>query len=45
VREVTGVGNVCERAAVCEGGKLIVGKTAKDGITVALSAKDWRVEF
>jgi cobalt-precorrin 5A hydrolase len=37
VLEATGVGNVCERAAVLCGGKgrLIVKKTAKDGVTVA----------
>lgn len=45
VRKTVGVGNVCERAAVLEGGKLIVRKTAKDGVTVALAAQDWRVEF
>ena len=45
VKETTGVGNVCERAAVCEGGRLIVGKTAKDGITGAVAVKDWRVDF
>lgn len=45
VRKTVGVGNVCERAAVCGGGKLLVGKTAKEGVTVALAAQNWRVEF
>lgn len=35
VKKITGVSNVCERAAVCaaEGGKLLVKKTAHDGMT------------
>ncbi len=45
VKEMTGVGNVCERAAVAQGGRLIVGKTTKGGITVAVSVKDRRIEF
>ena len=36
VRSVTGVDNVCERAAVVAGGKLLVHKTAKNGVTVAV---------
>lgn len=45
VRRTVGVGNVCERAAVCGGGTLIIPKTAKDGVTVAASVHEWRVEF
>lgn len=45
VRQTVGVGNVCERAAVCEGGKLIVHKTAKDGVTVAAAVQNWSVTF
>ncbi len=45
VRQTVGVGNVCERAAVCGGGTLIIPKTAKDGVTVAAAVKEWRVEF
>ena len=35
VKKITGVSNVCERAAMCaaEGGKLLVKKTAHDGMT------------
>ena len=37
VKKITGVSNVCERAAMCaaEGGKLLVKKTAHDGMTFA----------
>lgn len=45
VRKTVGVGNVCERAAVCSGGELIIPKTAKDGVTVAAAVKEWRIEF
>ncbi len=45
VRKTVGTGNVCERAAVCKGGKLLVGKTAIDGVTIAVATDDWRVEF
>ena len=37
VQSVTGVDNVCERAAVMYGGKLIVHKTAHNGVTVAVA--------
>lgn len=50
VQEVTGVDNVCERAALLgssqEGkGRLIQRKYAQDGVTVALGMKKWSVEF
>ena len=47
VQSTVGVDNVCERAAVCAagGGKLLRAKRARDGVTVALAAEDWRVEF
>lgn len=45
VRKTVGTGNVCERAAVLAGGKLTVKKTASNGVTVAVSEKDWRIEF
>ena len=36
VKSVTGTDNVCERSAVrCSGGKLVLRKTAVDGVTVA----------
>ena len=39
VRKVTGVGNVCQRAAVvaCQEGEVIVEKSTMDGVTVALA--------
>ena len=45
VRQTVGVGNVCERAAVCAGGRLIVRKTAVNGVTVAAAIEDWSVTF
>ena len=47
VRKTVGVGNVCERAAVLGAGigRLVIGKTAREGVTVAAAAADWRVEF
>ena len=47
---MTGVDNVCERAALLgsskEGkGRLIQRKYAKDGVTVALAMKKWSVNF
>ncbi|MEE0714747.1 MAG: cobalamin biosynthesis protein, partial [Blautia sp.] len=50
VEDVTGVDNVCERAALLgsskEGkGRLIQRKYAKDGVTVALAMKKWSVNF
>ncbi len=47
VEKVTGVGNVCERAAILAagGGSLLLEKRAGDGITVALAIKEWRVDF
>lgn len=39
VASVTGVDNVCERAAVVSGGQLVVKKTAKNGVTVAVAVK------
>ena len=45
VSSVTGVDNVCERAAVKLGGTRIVKKTACQGVTVAVAEKDWEVSF
>lgn len=45
VKKVTGVDNVCERAALMGGGQLIVPKTAVDGVTVAVSEASWEVQF
>lgn len=48
VKEQVGVDNVCERAALkaCGSeGKLIYGKHAEDGMTIALAKREWRIVF
>ena len=45
VKGVTGVDNVCERAAVLRGERLIVKKTACDGVTVAVGLIEKEVRF
>jgi len=45
VERTVGVDNVCERAACAAGGRLIVKKTARDGVTVALGAERWEAAF
>jgi len=37
VRRTVGVDNVCERAALAQGGCLLLGKQAGNGVTVALA--------
>lgn len=46
VMEQVGVDNVCERSALCAcgpGGKLIAPKCAKDGMTIAIAKRDWKI--
>lgn len=48
VAQAVGVDNVCERAALraCgPGGRLVYGKHASCGMTVAIAKRDWRVHF
>ena len=47
VRQTVGVGNVCERSALLASGRkrLLQGKTAKDGVTVALALEEYTVNF
>ncbi len=45
VASVTGVDNVCERAALLGAERLIVKKTAWNGVTVALAAEKTEVRF
>lgn len=45
VKRTVGVDNVCERAAVAAGGRLIVSKTALDGVTVAVAELKWGIDF
>ncbi len=45
VLQVTGVDNVCERAAMVGAEKLLIKKTAMDGVTVAIAQEHWEVRF
>lgn len=45
VRSVTGVDNVCQRAAMIGAETLLVEKTACGGVTVAVAAEHWEVRF
>ncbi len=45
VAQVTGIDNVCERAALMGANQLIVKKTAANGVTVALAAENLEVRF
>lgn len=45
VSSVTGVDNVCERAAMMEAERLIIHKTAISGVTVAVALRHWEVQF
>ena len=45
VQGVTGIGNVCERAAMLGAERLLVRKGAGNGVTIAVSAETWEVDF
>lgn len=45
VRSVTSVDCVCERSAAYTGGRIVLKKTAKDGMTIALAQKEIRPRF
>ena len=45
VQSVTGIDNVCERAALYGAEKLIVKKNALNGVTAAIAAEKWEVRF
>ena len=47
VRRIIGTDNVCERAAVLasHGGKLLLQKSGKDGVTVAIACETYTVTF
>ena len=45
VASITGVDNVCERAALCGAERLLVKKTAIGGVTVAVAVEHWEVRF
>lgn len=45
VMEVTGVDNVCQRAAMLDGKRCIIEKTAMEGVTVAVAEIEWEAVF
>ena len=49
VKNIAGVDNVCERAAVRyirdENPHIVIAKSGRDGVTVALAEREWSVEF
>lgn len=45
VKQIAGVDNVCQRAAMADGKKCIIEKTAMDGVTVALAETEWEAVF
>ena len=45
VQSTVGVDNVCARAAAASGGRIIVPKTALNGVTVAVAELKWGIEF
>ncbi len=45
VKNTVGVDNVCERAAAASGGRIIMKKTALNGVTVAVAEEKWGIEF
>lgn len=45
VLRITGVDNVCERAAMMGARRLVAPKTALNGVTVAVAEEDWTAHF
>ena len=47
VQSIVGVSNVCERSAVAVSGgaKIVLPKTSRNGVTLAIAKKDWLVNF
>ena len=45
VQNTVGVDNVCERSAAASGGRIIVPKTALNGVTVAVAEMEWGIDF
>lgn len=45
VKNTVGADNVCERSAALGGNRLIVPKTASDGVTAAVAESIWEVRF
>ena len=45
VRKITGTDNVCERAALARGGRMLLGKQKVEGTTAAVACDDYVVTF
>ncbi len=45
VQTIVGVDNVCERAALAQGGRLVLGKQVREGVTVAIARRPYFVDF
>lgn len=45
VKKITGTDNVCERAALAQGGRLLLGKQKAEGTTAAIACADYVVRF
>ena len=45
VQKTLGVDYVCERAALAQGGRLVLGKQAREGVTVAVARRPYFVDF
>ncbi len=45
VQQITGVDNVCERAAICLGGTLLISKQPYNGVTVAVATLPVELHF
>lgn len=45
VKKITGVDNVCERSAVCGGGRLIIAKNSANGVTIAVAEREIIIDF
>ena len=46
VEKITGADNICERSCVrAAEGRLLIPRTAENGITMAAAVKDWKCRF
>lgn len=45
VEQTVGIGNVCERACMAEGGRLLFGKEAGGGVTVAAAVEPFKLDI
>ena len=45
VEQTVGIGNVCERACMAGGGRLLFGKEAGGGVTVAAAVEPFKLDI